>query len=158
MLMLIDVNDFVSLPPSFSLSQGAKLCRPDAEVWLIWGDGSAGYSIAEFDTFKRHNVPIIALIGNDACWTQIEREQIPILDSNVACPLAYCAYEDIAQGYVGPNKKGGKANANGIVIENPGDEVVKQLQQAQASAKAGEPVCVNVHIGSTNFREGSLSV
>ena len=52
--------------------------RPEAEVWLLWGDGSAGYSLAEFDTFTRHNVPVIALIGNDAGWTQIEREQVPI--------------------------------------------------------------------------------
>jgi len=50
-------------------------------VWLVWGDGSAGYSIAEFDTFARHKVPVIALIGNDACWTQIAREQTLMLGS-----------------------------------------------------------------------------
>lgn len=32
---------------------------------------------------------MIALIGNDACWTQISREQVPILGSNVACGLAF---------------------------------------------------------------------
>jgi len=35
---------------------GAKLCRPDCDVWIIYGDGSLGYSIAEFDTFTRHKV------------------------------------------------------------------------------------------------------
>jgi thiamine pyrophosphate-dependent acetolactate synthase large subunit-like protein len=38
---------------------GAKLARPDHEVWLLWGDGSAGYSIAEYDTFKRHKVGFV---------------------------------------------------------------------------------------------------
>lgn len=33
--------------------------------------------------------PVMALIGNDAGWTQISREQVPILGSNVACGLAY---------------------------------------------------------------------
>jgi acetolactate synthase-like protein len=38
-------------------------------------------------------VNIIAVVGNDAGWTQIEREQVPILGDNVACPLLYTAYD-----------------------------------------------------------------
>ena len=34
----------------------AALKDPNAEVWLLYGDGSAGYSIVEFDTFVRHKV------------------------------------------------------------------------------------------------------
>lgn len=34
-------------------------------------------------------IPVMALIGNDAGWTQISREQVPCLGSNVACGLAY---------------------------------------------------------------------
>eukprot|EP00937_MAST-01D_sp_MAST-1D-sp2_P001306 g1306.t1 len=63
-------EDSILVGDGFAL--GAKLVRPSAEVWLLWGDGSAGYSIAEYDTFVRHNVPVAALIGNDACWTQID--------------------------------------------------------------------------------------
>ena len=66
---------------------------------MIWGDGSAGYSIAEFDTFNRHGVGVIGLIGNDACWTQIEREQTPMFNDDVACPLEYTAYDKVAEGY-----------------------------------------------------------
>lgn len=33
--------------------------------------------------------PIIALVGNDACWSQISREQVAMLGSNVACGLEY---------------------------------------------------------------------
>ncbi len=31
-------------------------CRPDADVWILYGDGSVGYSLAEFDTFVRHGL------------------------------------------------------------------------------------------------------
>ena len=31
----------------------------------------AGFSLVEFDTFARHGLPVIAVIGNDAGWTQI---------------------------------------------------------------------------------------
>ena len=33
--------------------------------------------------------PIIALVGNDACWSQIAREQVAMLGSNVACGLEF---------------------------------------------------------------------
>lgn len=36
---------------------------------------------------------MIALIGNDAGWTQISREQVPYLGSNVACGLAFTGEE-----------------------------------------------------------------
>lgn len=38
-------------------------------------------------------IPVMALIGNDAGWTQISREQVPSLGSNVACGLAYTGEE-----------------------------------------------------------------
>ena len=30
-------------------------------------------------------MPVIALVGNDACWSQIAREQVPMFGSSVAC-------------------------------------------------------------------------
>ena len=53
----------------------------------MWGDGSCGYSVAEFDTYTRFNLSVMALVGNDAAWTQILREQVPILGTDVACKL-----------------------------------------------------------------------
>lgn len=44
--------------------------------------------MAEIDTMTRHKVPVIALVGNDAAWTQIAREQLPMFGSNVACKLS----------------------------------------------------------------------
>ena len=75
-LRWLDPGAFGTLGVGGGFALGAKLCRPESEVWLIWGDGSCGYSVAEYDTFARHGVPIIALVGNDAGWTQIEREQV----------------------------------------------------------------------------------
>ena len=57
------------------------------QVWIVWGDGSCGYSVAEFDTFTRFNLPVMAIVGNDAGWTQILREQLPVLGTDVACKL-----------------------------------------------------------------------
>ena len=51
----------------------------DSVVWAIFGDGSFGYSLIEFDTFVRHKIPVLAIIGNDASWSQIARDQLKIL-------------------------------------------------------------------------------
>uniref|UniRef100_A0A3B3ZAB4 2-hydroxyacyl-CoA lyase 2 n=1 Tax=Periophthalmus magnuspinnatus TaxID=409849 RepID=A0A3B3ZAB4_9GOBI len=127
---------------------GAKLCRPDSEVWIIYGDGSLGYSVAEVDTFTRHKTPVIAVVGNDACWSQISREQVPMLGSNVACGLAF-SYHIVADGY------GGK----GYLIRREDEEKLSDIiKQAQKDCHEGKATLLNVLIGKTNFREGSISV
>lgn len=42
----------------------------------------------EYDTFVRHRLPISSIIGNDACWSQIARDQMPWFNSLVGCELA----------------------------------------------------------------------
>ena len=81
------------------------------EVYIIYGDGAAGYSLVEYDTFKRHNLNIVSIIGNDACWSQILREQIEILKDDVACKLEYSEYQKIGEafdckGYISKNNQG----------------------------------------------------
>ena len=149
-LSWLDPGAFGTLGVGGGFALGAKLCRPKADVWVIYGDGALGYSVAEFDTFTRHNVPIIALVGNDACWTQIARAQIPMFNSNVACMLAYLNYHTVAEGF------GGK----GIVLDHScGDDKIKeQLKKAKLMSRDGTSVLVNVLIGTTDFREGSISV
>jgi len=156
-LTWLDPGAFGTLGVGGGFALGAKLCRPDAQVWIIWGDGSAGYSLAEFDTFKRHNIPVIGLVGNDACWTQIEREQVPMFQDDVACPLHYSAYHTVAEGYGG---QGIELRGVGETLEQTGENIRQVVQEAQrlSSGPDAKPVLINCHIGKTDFREGSLSV
>ena len=41
---------------------------------------------------------IIAVVGNDACWTQIEREQVEVLGDDVGCALTHMDYHTVAEG------------------------------------------------------------
>nr|XP_006642294.1 PREDICTED: acetolactate synthase-like protein [Lepisosteus oculatus] len=148
-LRWLDPGAFGTLGVGGGFALGAKLCRPESEVWIVYGDGSLGYSVAEFDTFTRHKTPVIALVGNDACWSQISREQVPILGSNVACGLAFTDYHVVADGY------GGKGYLIGREEEGRLDEVIGKAQQ---ECRQGRAVLLNVLIGKTNFRDGSISV
>ncbi|XP_007956771.1 2-hydroxyacyl-CoA lyase 2 [Orycteropus afer afer] len=148
-LRWLDPGPFGTLGVGGGFALGAKLCCPDAEVWCLFGDGAFGYSLIEFDTFVRHKTPVIALVGNDAGWTQISREQVPHLGSNVACGLAYTDYHEAAKGL----------GARGLLLcrENE-DQVVQVLREAQQHCKDGHPVVVNILTGKTDFRDGSIAV
>ena len=61
-LTWLDPGAFGTLGVGGGFALGAKLCRPDSEVWIIYGDGSLGYSVAEFDTFTRHKVGLFCSI------------------------------------------------------------------------------------------------
>ena len=146
-LTWLDPGAFGTLGVGAGFAAGAKLCRPDAEVWLIYGDGAAGYSLAEFDTLVRHGLPVIAVVGNDAGWSQIARDQVRYLGDDVATGLAPTAYERVAEGF----------GAKGICIQKP-EEIRPGLEEARRTASAGRPVLVNVHIGRTGFRDGAISM
>ncbi|ROT78401.1 hypothetical protein C7M84_002879 [Penaeus vannamei] len=62
-LMWLDPGAFGTLGVGGGFALGAKLCRPESQVWIIYGDGSLGYSLSEFDTYTRHKTPVIALLA-----------------------------------------------------------------------------------------------
>ncbi len=146
-LSWLDPGVFGTLGCGAGFALGASLCRPGEEIWMIFGDGSVGYSLAEFDTFARHNIPVIAVVGNDAGWTQIAREQVKILEDDVGTVLGRSNYHDVAAALGG----------RGILLQRP-DQVDAGLQAAREAARRGKPVLVNAWLDKTDFREGSLSM
>jgi thiamine pyrophosphate-dependent acetolactate synthase large subunit-like protein len=146
-LSWLDPGVFGTLGVGGGFGLGAKLCRPDADVWILYGDGSAAYSLAEFDTFARHGIPVIAVVGNDAGWTQIAREQVEILKDDVGTVLARTDYHKVAEGYGG----------RGLLLTR-GEDIPAVLEDAVRTARAGTPVLINVHLARTEFRKGSISM
>jgi acetolactate synthase-like protein len=154
-LSWLDPGVFGTLGCGAGFALGAKLVRPEAEVWVLWGDGAFGYSLAEYDTFVRHGLPVIGVVGNDAGWTQIAREQIPMLGDAVGTELAATDYERVVEGFGG--QAGSAARVVGLSIRDP-EQIAAVFAQAKAAAAAGSPVLVNAHLGKTEFRKGSLSM
>jgi acetolactate synthase-like protein len=126
---------------------GAKLCFPEADVFILYGDGSSAYSLMEFDTFKRHGLPVIAIIGNDASWSQIARDQIEILKDDCGTVLASSNYERVAEAFGGKGKR-----------VNTIEEFNQALSEAQESVKQGVPFVINAVLAKSAFRKGSLSM
>jgi acetolactate synthase-like protein len=143
----LDPGVFGTLGVGAGFAMGAKLTNPSADVWLLYGDGAAGFSIMEFDTFARHGIPVIAVVGNDAGWTQIERDQVDTFNDDVGCRLTHMDYHLVAKG----------CGAEGLLVSEE-SELDATLAKALEISRSGKPVLVNALIGKTDFRKGSISI
>jgi acetolactate synthase-1/2/3 large subunit len=130
--------------PGYAMA--AKLARPDANVVLIYGDGSFGLHAMEFEAMARQKIPVISIIGNDAAWMQIRRGQVEFYGESrsTATALEYTRYEKVVEAVGGA----------GFWVER-----IEDLGPALDEAFAcGKPACVNVKIARSDFRKGAISV
>ncbi len=146
-LSWLDPGVFGTLGVGGGMALAAATCRPESLVWLLYGDGAAGFSLIEFDTFARLGKGCIAVVGNDAGWTQIARDQVVFLEDDVGTVLAPTAYDKVAEGLGGV----------GFAVSNI-DDLPGVLEKAKVIARSGRPVLVNCHIGKSDFRKGSISM
>lgn len=133
--------------PGYALA--AKVAKPGARVIIMFGDGSFGLHAMELEAMQRQGLPIVAIIGNDAGWTQILRGQKDFYGEKrlVATKLDYTRYEKISDCYGG----------HGEWVDKLGD-LVPALERAFAAADGGKVAVVNVKLSASAFRSQSISV
>jgi acetolactate synthase-like protein len=146
-LSWLDPGPFGTLGVGGGFAIGAAVSRPGEELWILYGDGAVGFSLAEFDTFARHRIPVIAVVANDGCWSQIHREQVDVLGDDTGCMLARTDYHIAATGLGGC----------GLLLRDEAS-IEATLQEAKRVAASGRPVLVNAWIGKSAFRKGSISM
>ena len=146
-LAWLDPGVFGTLGVGAGFAAGAKAARPESEVWILYGDGAVGFTISEMDTFVRHKLPVIAVVGNDAGWSQIARDQVVLLEDDVGTVLARSDYHKVAEGF----------GARGLLVQRQAD-LPAALREAKEIARAGTPVLVNIHLDKSEFRKGSISM
>jgi thiamine pyrophosphate-dependent acetolactate synthase large subunit-like protein len=115
--------------PGYALA--AKLARPDKQVCLLLGDGAFGFSGLEFDTLVRHDVPVVAVMGNNGIWGLEKHPMEFLYGYSVAADLQPgCRYDEVVSALGG----------HGELVERPGD-LRPALERAFGS---GKPALVNV--------------
>ncbi len=146
-LSWLDPGVFGTLGVGGGFALGAACARPDKETWIIWGDGSSAYSLAEFDSYVRQGLAPIAVIGTDASWAQIAREQVEILGTPLSTELRQTDYQDVAKGYGG----------EGILVKHDG-QIDAAIKKAKKLSAEGKPVVINLLLAKSDFRKGSISI
>ncbi len=59
-----------SLGWAFPAAMGAKCAAPDRPVVVFCGDGAFYYHLAELETARRMDVPVVVVVNNNACFGQ----------------------------------------------------------------------------------------
>ncbi len=125
--------------PGFALA--AKVVHPDKMVGIVFGDGGFGFNGFEYDTFVRHGLPIVGVMGNDGVWNNIKTfHRMFYPDRVVAADLGRRPYHDVVTALGGHGE-----------LVNQSADLAPALDRAAAS---GKPSLVNVHIAET-FRASS---
>lgn len=112
----------------------AKLNHPDSSVFVLMGDGTAGFHLSEFETAIRLGTPFVAVIGNDSRWNA--EYQIQLRDYGQhrlsGCELGKTRYDEVVSCLGGYGEFVDKA---------------EQLDAALARAIESQlPACINAQI------------
>jgi acetolactate synthase I/II/III large subunit len=115
--------------PGYALA--AKLARPERQVCLLLGDGAFGFSGLEFDTYVRHGVPVVGVMGNNGIWALEKHPMEFLYGYSVAADLQPgCRYDEVVRALGG----------HGEWVERP-EDLRPALERAFSS---GMPALVNV--------------
>ena len=114
---------------------GASIACPEAEIFLVMGDGTAGFYLGEIHTAVRTNANITAIIGNDYRWNAEVQIQIDTYgpDRVYGCDLDEKA--DYAAAAIGLGAQGQNVG--------PDDDLDAALRSASATQG---PTVLNVLI------------
>ncbi|MBA3264711.1 MAG: acetolactate synthase [Thermoleophilaceae bacterium] len=115
--------------PGYALA--AKVAHPERQVCLLLGDGAFGFAGMEFDSFVRHGLPIVGVMGNNGIWALEKHPMEFLYGYSVAAELQpRCRYDEVVRALGG----------HGELVERP-EELRPALERAFAS---GKPALVNV--------------
>ncbi len=123
-----------SIGAGLPFALAARVAEPTAPIIAVMGDGTFGFHMAEFDTAVRHNLPFVAVVGNDATWGAEHQIQVRDYGADRAhsCALLPTRYDQVAVALGGHGA---------LVTESA--TLAPALERAIAS---GKPTCINVMI------------
>ena len=79
----------------------AKLAHPDRRVIMLTGDGAFGFNGMEFDTAVRHDLAVVAILGNDSAWGIDRQIQLGVYGRPIATDLLPTRYDQVVSGLGG---------------------------------------------------------
>jgi acetolactate synthase-1/2/3 large subunit len=115
--------------PGYALA--AAMAKPGKQVVMMMGDGAFGFAGMDFDSLVRHNIPAVAVMGNNGIWGLEKHPMEFLYGYSVAADLTPgMRYDEIVSTLGG----------HGEFVERP-EDLSGALERALAS---GKPALVNV--------------
>lgn len=84
----------------------ARLLHPDRQVVLLAGDGAFGFAALDFETFVRHRLPVVVVLGNNAMWALEKHLMRKYFDYDVVADLSPATrYDRLAEALGGHGER-----------------------------------------------------
>jgi acetolactate synthase-1/2/3 large subunit len=125
-----------SIGSSLPMAGAACVIEREAPVFVVLGDGTFGFHMAEFETAVRCDLPFVAVVGTDARWNAEYNLQVRDYGPNrtFGCELLPTRYDLVVAALGG----------HGELVQSA-DELPGAIDRSLAS---GRPACINVMIES----------
>jgi acetolactate synthase-1/2/3 large subunit len=126
----LDPGPYGCLGTGAGFALAAGLVHPQSPLFLLMGDGAAGFSLMDVDSLVRHRIPAVMIVGNNAGWA-LEKQPMRLLYGyDVITDLSPTHYDEIVVALGG----------GGETVTDPA-QVGPAIDRAMAS---GIPYLVNV--------------
>ncbi|HET7881373.1 MAG TPA: thiamine pyrophosphate-binding protein [Acetobacteraceae bacterium] len=125
-----------SIGSSLPMACASRVVEARAPVFVVLGDGTFGFHMAEFETAVRCDLPFVAVVGTDARWNAEYNLQVRDYGPNrtFGCELLPTRYDLVVAALGG----------HGELVQST-DELPGAIERSLAS---GRPACINVMIES----------
>ncbi|MBK9739537.1 MAG: acetolactate synthase [Actinobacteria bacterium] len=114
--------------PGYALAAG--IAHPQSPVFLLLGDGAAGFSLMDVDSLVRHRIPTVMIVGNNAGWALEKHPMRMLYGYDVIADLSPTRYDEVVIALGG----------GGETVTDPA-QIGPAIDRAMAS---GLPYLVNV--------------
>jgi len=114
--------------PGYALAAG--IVHPQSPLFLLLGDGAAGFSLMDVDSLVRHRIPAVMIVGNNCGWALEKHPMRFLYGYDVIADLAPTRYDEIVVALGG----------GGETVTDP-SQIGPAIDRAMAS---GLPYLVNV--------------
>ncbi|HVS29757.1 MAG TPA: acetolactate synthase [Solirubrobacteraceae bacterium] len=127
----LDPGPFGCLGAGPGAALAAKIAHPDRQVVLLLGDGAFGFAGMEYDTYARHGINVVGVMGNNGIWALEKHPMEFLYGYSVAAELTPgTRYDKVVEALGG----------RGELVEKP-DELRPALERA---FEAEAPTLINV--------------
>jgi acetolactate synthase-1/2/3 large subunit len=126
----LGIFEFGHLGTGIPYAIGTKLANPDKEVYVITGDGAAGFNFMEMETALRENAKITVIVHADESWCMEEIAQLMETGNPIGCAQSPVRWDTVAEGI----------GCFGQYVEKP-DDLKGAIERARAH-KLPAVVCV----------------
>lgn len=127
----LDPGPYGCLGMGTGYALAARLAHPDRQVVVLFGDGALGFSLGDLDTLVRHEIAVVAVVGNNGIWGLEKHPMRQFFGYDVAADLRPgTRYDQVMEALGG----------HGELVTRP-SEIGPALDRAFA---AGAPALINV--------------